>query len=91
MDNAIRATKKCPVQQRNIVVRGAARGNYLHIKVINPVDSSDSGITKNRKGYGHAILNDIASQYNGEFQAEQAEETYTAMLSLELNTSKQAD
>lgn len=91
MDNAIRATKKCPTQQRKIVVRGTARGNYLHIKVINPIDNSDSGITKNRKGYGHEILNDIASQYNGEFQIEQAENTYTTMLSLEMNTSKQAD
>lgn len=73
------------------MVRGTARGNYLHIKVINPIDNSDSGITKNRKGYGHEILNDIASQYNGEFQIEQAENTYTTMLSLEMNTSKQAD
>lgn len=91
MDNAIRATMKCPVQQRKIVVRGTTRGNYLHIKVVNPIDSSDSGRTKNRKGYGHEILNDIASQYKGEFQIEQEENTYTAMLSLEMNTPNQTD
>lgn len=88
MDNAICAAKKCPLQERKIVVRGTIRGNYLHIKVVNPLCISDFGKTTSKKGYGHKILKDIASQYNGEFQTEQTEEFYTAMLSLEMNLSR---
>lgn len=86
LDNAIRATKGCPLEQRKIIVRGATRGDYLHIKVINFIECSVHVEKKSRKGYGQEILKDIAHQYNGEFQTEQAGNCYTAMMSLEITS-----
>lgn len=88
LDNAIHAVKDCSPEQREIIVRGAARGDYLHIKVINFMEQDIHTEKKGRKSYGHEIIKDIASQYNGEFQTEQTDNCYTAMLSLEITSRK---
>lgn len=81
LDNAIRANKSVPQEQRNIELRTVIKGDYLHIKCINSV--SDKAEKERRgKGYGKIILSDIANHYNGNFTAEKVDDRYIALISL---------
>ena len=81
LDNAILACKAVSKEQRKIELRTIVKGDYLHIKCVNPVaDNLEKG--RSGKGYGKIILSDIASHYGGDFTAERNDDTYVAMMSL---------
>ena len=81
LDNAIRACNALAKEQRKIEIRTAVRGEYLHIKCVNPVaDFTEK--ERHGKGYGKIILSDIASHYGGNFTAEKSDNTYVAMMSI---------
>jgi len=84
LDNAIRACASVVQGQRKIELRTAVKGDYLHIGCVNPVADS---LKKERrgKGYGKAILSDIANHYNGNFTGERVDDKYVAMISLLLS------
>jgi len=87
LDNAIRACKHIPQEQRLIELRTAAKGDYLHIKCVNPVAAHklpQSQPKKNRdgKGYGKIILADIAEHYSGNFTAEIIDDRHIAVVSV---------
>ena len=85
LDNAICACKPIAQDQRRIEIRTIVKGDYLHIKCVNPVtDNPIKG--RSGKGYGKIILSDIANDYNGNFTAERIDNKYIAIISLLLST-----
>lgn len=84
LDNAINATQKCSEKNRVIVVKAALHGDYLNMKVENPVNESKNFEKTERKRYGKEIIHDIVKQYHGSFQTEQKQNRYTAIVTLEL-------
>lgn len=84
LDNAMHAAEKCPKEERAIIVKAALHGDYLNVKVENPVADFNKNEIRERKGYGQEIIRDIAKQYRGEFQTEQKQNRYIAVVTLEL-------
>ena len=80
LDNAIFACKSLPSIERTIKIRTAYSGDYLHIKCTNPFDGNVR--KKGKKGFGHLILSDIASEYDGYFTTETSDGLYIAMIYL---------
>lgn len=81
LDNAIRACKLLPHGQRKIELRTAIKGDYIHIKCVNPIAGRQER-ARNGKGYGKIILSDIAGHYGGNFTAERIDKTHVALISL---------
>ena len=84
LDNAMNAAQKCPEKERVIVVKAALHGDYLNMKVENPVGESKNFEKTERKRYGQEIIHDIVKQYHGSFQTEQKQNRYIAVVTLEL-------
>jgi len=84
LDNAIRACKHIPQEQRRIELRTATKGDYLHIKCVNPVTDQilQEKKKQNSKGYGKIILSDIAEHYNGNFAVEIIDCRHIAVVSV---------
>ncbi len=82
MDNAIHAAGNCSEEDRFISVKAVRKEDYLHIKVENSSLEPKKLHSRERKGYGQEIIQDIALRYNGEFQAGWKDGIYCAMLSL---------
>jgi len=79
LDNALNACRN--VSSGVITITAAQRGDYLHIKCLNPAPVEKRGV-KTRRGYGTRILSDIAEQYDGAYRAENAMGQYCAVVSL---------
>lgn len=81
LDNAIQAVGGAGEQERFVTARASRKGDYLHVKVENPVVPVKPQ-TGRKRGYGHEILKEIAGLYEGEFWTRQKDGMYTACISL---------
>jgi len=78
LDNAINACLNIP--HSVITISALQKGDYLHIKCINPAPADRN--TKPGNGYGTRILSDIAEHYDGAFNVEEQNGLYYAVISL---------
>jgi len=78
LDNALNACQNIP--DGVITLTALRKGDYLHIKCINP--SPKNGSTRTGSGYGTRILSDIAEQYDGSYSVENSNGHYSALISL---------
>lgn len=82
LDNGIQAAKECVPKNRYLRVWASRKGDYLHVKAENPMPEGAQTFPEKEKRYGHVILREIASIYEGEFWTRQEEGVYTACISL---------
>jgi len=78
LDNAINACRDIPGSI--ITLNTLKKGDYLHIKCVNPLPQNSS--SKPKSGYGTRILADIANRYEGSCNIGRTGETYSAVISL---------
>lgn len=83
LDNAIRACNEFSVtgKKGSIIVTGRKINGYIIFKVKNTSLKNSQNIIKGT-GYGHKILSDIASKYNGDFRTKYKQGIYTSCISL---------
>jgi len=81
LDNAICAVKPLAQEQRRISICTAVKGDYLHIRCINPFCNFTEKVRRG-SGYGQVILADIAGIYNGKFVTEKHSGEYVAVVSV---------
>jgi hypothetical protein len=85
IDNAITACQD--IADSVIFVTTVYKGDYLHIKCVNPVINEERN-SKQGGGYGTRILTDIAEQYDGAYNVEKSDMQYSAVVSLMCRSSK---
>jgi len=80
LDNAIRAASTAEQEQRWVRVSCFRESDYLYIRLENGKPLKLVADTKSHRGYGNAILGEIAKKYCGRFVCEDCEDTYKALL-----------
>ena len=88
VDNGIQAAKNCIPENRFLRIWASRKGDYLHIKVENPVPEKREIFPEKEKRYGHMILREIAGIYEGKFWTRQEDRVYTAYISLLAETEE---
>lgn len=81
LDNAIRATAEY-VGDKFIRVSSGYAGNYFFVSVENSCKKPERKSIRKGHGYGLEILDDIAKQYDGKFNHEWSNDTYTSRIML---------
>lgn len=91
LNNAIEATEKLEKEEKHISLKAGIKAGYLFVKVeneFNELETNSSGellTTKEDKenhGIGTSLLSEIAKKYDGEFQTEQKENKFIAVVSM---------
>lgn len=81
LDNAIKAVRPLPPDQRRITIKAGPDGGSLLLKTENPYDPTQY---RKGKGLGQGIVRDIAKAHDGDFLALPQGETFVCLLSLQL-------
>jgi signal transduction histidine kinase len=76
LDNAINECREVP--NSVITITALQKGDYIHIKCVNPIKKE----VKGGRGYGTRILADITGIYEGAYNAETIGGQYCAVISL---------
>ena len=86
LDNAIHGAETVEKQYSSIHLVSKVKGDYLFIKTENPVSKELNAKSPTKgHGYGTGILNNIAEQYQGNFQTKLENGVFTAVISLLIN------
>jgi len=81
LDNAISACMKTQRADKPVIrLSTLTDGDYLFIKALNP--SAEPKKPAPGRGYGTQILQELAKQYDGDFQSNYRDGMFTAMVSL---------
>ena len=81
LDNAIKAVRPLPPDQRRICIKAGPDGGSLLLKTENPYDPAQY---RKGKGLGQGIVRDIAKAHDGDFLALPQGEKFVCLLSLQL-------
>lgn len=81
LDNAIKAVRPLPPDQRRITIKAGPDGGSLLLKTENPYDPTQY---RKGKGLGQGIVRDIAKAHDGDFLALPQGEKFVCLLSLQL-------
>ena len=91
LNNAIEATEKLEKEEKYISLKAGIKAGYLLVKIENEfkeLETNQSGellTTKKDKenhGIGTSLLSEIARKYDGQFQTEQKENKFIAVVSM---------
>ena len=80
LDNAIKAVRPLPQDQRRIVIKAGPDGSALLLKTENPYDPAQY---RKGKGLGQGIVRDIAKAHDGDFLALPQGDRFVCLLSLQ--------
>jgi len=93
LNNAIEATEKLEKTEKTISLRSEIKAGYLFVKVeneFNELETNSAGelITtkedKENHGIGTSLLSEIAKKYDGQFETEQKENKFIAVVSMKI-------
>ncbi len=93
LNNAIEASEKLQKEEKHISLKSGIKAGYLFVKVeneFNEVETNSAGelITtkedKENHGIGTSLLSEIAKKYDGEFETNQEENKFIAVVSMKI-------